>query len=74
MPSKSTKRRFEFVGGKSDKFWTIELKGKEVLVTFGRNGTIGQATTKSFADIVAAQKHADRIIDQKLAKGYVEVG
>ena len=72
MPS-TTKRRFEFVGGTSDKFWELSVQGKEVLVRFGRNGTTGQASTKSFADAGAAQKHAEKLIAEKLGKGYVEV-
>jgi len=72
MPS-TTKRRFEFVGGKSDKFWEIVLNGKEVIVRFGRNGTTGQASTKSFANAEAAQKHAEKLIAEKLGKGYHEV-
>jgi predicted DNA-binding WGR domain protein len=73
MPTTSTKRRFEFVAGTSDKFWETEVKGKEVLVRFGRNGTNGQSSTKTFADEAAAKKHAERLIAEKLAKGYIEV-
>ena len=66
------KRRFEFVSGSSAKFYEVEITGSEVSVTFGRLGTGGQTQSKSFVDPVAAQKHADKIIQQKLAKGYVE--
>ena len=52
----------------------FEVKGKEVLVHFGRNGTNGQSSTKSFADAAAAQKHADKLIVEKTGKGYVAVG
>ena len=30
MPSASTKRRFAYVANRSDKFWEIEINGKEV--------------------------------------------
>ena len=73
MPSTSSKRRFEYVSGSSDKFWEIQVKGKEVLVHFGRNGTNGQSSTKSFADEVAAQQHTDKLIAEKTGKGYVEI-
>ena len=73
MATTSTKRRFEFVAGSSDKFWEIEIKGKEVLVRFGRNGTNGQSSTKSFADEAGAKAHADKLIAEKTDKGYVEV-
>jgi predicted DNA-binding WGR domain protein len=74
MPTPVTsKRRFEFVGGGSDKFWEVEVHGKEVTVRFGRRGTNGQTQTKEFADEAAAQKHADKLISEKIGKGYVEV-
>jgi predicted DNA-binding WGR domain protein len=73
MPTTRTKRRFEFVAGTSDKFWEIDVKGNEVLVRFGRNGTNGQSSTKSFGDDAAAKKHADKLIAEKIAKGYVEL-
>jgi DNA ligase-1 len=65
-------RRFEFVEGKSSKFWEISVEGKDVTVHFGRIGTNGQTQTKNFADEAAAQKHADKLIAEKTEKGYVE--
>lgn len=65
-------RRFEFVGGSSAKFYEVEVAGKEINVTYGRIGTDGQAQRKSFANTTAAQQHGDKVIQQKLAKGYVE--
>jgi predicted DNA-binding WGR domain protein len=69
----ATKRRFEFVSGRSNKFWEVTVSGNEVLVHFGRNGTNGQSSRKSFADKTAAEKYADKLIQAKVAKGYVEV-
>ena len=66
-------RRFEFVGGESAKFWQASVKDCTVIVTFGRVGVDGQQVTKSFANYGAAQKHADKLIGEKLRKGYVEV-
>jgi predicted DNA-binding WGR domain protein len=66
-------RRFEFVGGGSDKFYEVNTAGSEVTVRFGRNGTNGQTTTKTFSDDAAAEKHAEKLALQKLAKGYIEV-
>lgn len=65
-------RRFEFIGGTSAKFWEIERTGSQVIVRYGRIGTVGQSQTKAFADGAAARTHANRLIDQKLAKGYAE--
>ena len=69
----ATKRHFEFVKGNSSKFWQIEVLGAEVHIQFGRIGTAGQTASKSFADEATAAKHADKIIREKLAKGYIEV-
>jgi DNA ligase-1 len=73
MATNTTKRRFTYVGGGSDKFWAVAVNGTEVVVNFGRNGTAGQTNTKSFGDATAAQKHADKLIHEKTGKGYVEV-
>ena len=72
MPSTTSKRHFEFAGGGSDKFWEIEVAGKEVTVRFGRRGAKGQTNTKAFPDEAAAKKHADTLIAEKTGKGYVE--
>jgi DNA ligase-1 len=73
MPNATSKRRFEFVAGSSDKFWEIEIAANEVTVRFGRRGTDGQTNTKTFPDEAAAQKHTDKLVEEKLGKGYVEV-
>jgi DNA ligase-1 len=73
MPSTTSPRRFTYVGGGSDKFWAVAVNGAEVVVNYGRNGTAGQTNTKSFGDAAAAQKHVDKLIQEKTGKGYVEV-
>lgn len=65
-------RHFEFVEGNSSKFWEVTVKGKETLVRFGRIGTTGQSSTKSFKDEAAATAFADKMIGEKVEKGYVE--
>ena len=65
-------RRFEFVGGGSAKFWEISSHGPEVTVRFGRLGTNGQSQTKDLGSESAAATHVAKLIDEKLAKGYVE--
>jgi DNA ligase-1 len=72
-PAAKSVRRFEFVEGKSEKFWEIQTADEEVIVRYGRIGASGQTNTKSFPDSDAAQKHADKLIEGKLAKGYGEV-
>ena len=66
-------RHFEFVEGNSAKFWEVTTSGKDVTIRFGRIGTDGQTQTKSFSDSAAAQKHADKMVAQKLGKGYREL-
>ena len=66
------KRRFEYVGNGSDKFWSIQVSNQQVTVHFGRNGTNGQTQTKSFANDATALQHAERMIRQKTVKGYQE--
>jgi len=65
-------RHFEYQDGKSDKFWEITVNGIEVTVRYGRNGTNGQTNTKSFANSIAAVKHADSLVQEKTKNGYIE--
>jgi len=65
-------RHFEFVGGSSSKFWVISTSGNSLTVRFGRIGTAGQSQTKTFADEAKAQREANKMIAEKLKKGYVE--
>jgi uncharacterized protein (TIGR02996 family) len=65
-------RTFVYSDDRSHKFWNIELKGRSFSVTFGRQGTAGQMQTKDFADEVKARKEHDKLVAEKLAKGYRE--
>jgi uncharacterized protein (TIGR02996 family) len=65
-------RTFEFSDGKSNKFWNIDLQGNAFTVTFGRIGTAGQTQRKELADAAKAQREHDKLVKEKLAKGYVE--
>ncbi|MCL6501923.1 MAG: DNA ligase [Pirellulales bacterium] len=65
-------RRFEFVEGRSAKFWEVWVEGNSMTVRFGRLGSDGQSRTKVFADASAAQREAERLIAEKTGKGYVE--
>ena len=69
--SSGAARRFGFRDG-SQKFWEISRVAGDVTVRFGRIGTSGQTQTKSFADESAAVKHAEKLVAEKTAKGYVE--
>jgi predicted DNA-binding WGR domain protein len=65
-------RRFEFIGGSSQKFWEISVAGNSFTVRFGRIGTAGQSQTKSFGDEEKAKHEAEKLIAEKVKKGYVE--
>ena len=67
-----SKRYFEFIGGTSAKFWEISTSGGEVTVRFGRIGTQGQTQVKTFADVPAAARHAEKLVAEKIGKGYAE--
>lgn len=69
----STVRRFEFSEGHSNKFWEVQVQGSDVTVRYGRIGSQGQTNVKSFPDQAAASKHADKLIGEKVAKGYQPV-
>lgn len=68
------KRLFHFQDGKSDKFWEIERSGNSFTVRFGKIGTNGQSQTKEFEDAEKTEKEYNKLVAEKLKKGYVEQG
>jgi predicted DNA-binding WGR domain protein len=66
------KRYFEYVGGTSSKFWEITMKGTDVTTRYGKIGSAGRSTTKSFGDAKGAKEFAEKIIGEKTAEGYKE--
>ena len=66
-------RRFEFVGGTSNKYWEIGQDGTRVTVHFGRIGTDGQAQTKDYGTWDEAAERVRKLVAEKLHEGYVEV-
>jgi predicted DNA-binding WGR domain protein len=65
-------RLFEFVEGSSSKFWEITMDGTDVKTRYGKIGTDGQTTLKSFDDAAGAQKEYDKLVKEKTKKGYEE--
>src|SRR5262245_48969462 len=65
-------RTFKFADDESYKFWNISLEGKSYTVNYGRIATKGQTTTKSFPTPEKAKAAYEKIIAEKLGKGYVE--
>jgi len=66
------KRELVYMDAKSSKFWNIELTGNSHTVTYGRIGTDGQSVTKSFPDEEKARKDMEKLVKEKLGKGYVD--
>jgi len=74
------KRYFEFIGadssrasGQAEKFWEITVAGSEIRVRFGKVGANGQTTLKSFPDAAAASREVEKLVKEKMKKGYLEV-
>jgi predicted DNA-binding WGR domain protein len=67
-------RSLRYTDEKSDKFWSIELSESSHTVNYGRYGTDGQTQTKDFPTEEAARKSYDKLVAEKLKKGYVEDG
>jgi DNA ligase-1 len=65
-------RYFEFVDEKSSKFWEITWGGCELTTRWGRIGAAGQSKTKTFADESAATAAAEKLLEEKIADGYIE--
>lgn len=66
--------RYELVEGSSSKFWEIELEGTSFVTTYGRIGTDGQSSMKEFDSEAKAKKEHDKLVAEKVKKGYALVG
>ena len=70
----------EFVGedktrgvAESSKFWQVAQDGKKLTIIFGKIGTNGQTTEKTFASDDEAAAEMDKLVKSKIKKGYKEV-
>ncbi len=66
--------RYEFSEGSSNKFWQIDLDGASFTTTFGKIGTAGQSSSKSFDSDAKALVEYNKLIAEKTKKGYQLVG
>lgn len=66
--------RLEFKDGKSNKFWEAVLARTSFDVTWGRIGSAGQKKRQQFGTPHAAKQAFDKLVAEKLKKGYREVG
>jgi predicted DNA-binding WGR domain protein len=65
-------RYLEFHDEKSSKFWEATVQQTRYTAHYGRIGTIGQKQIKDFATPELAKQEAEKMIREKLAKGYKE--
>ncbi len=70
---KIMKRYFTYKDEKSDKFWSVEIQNNEVTTIFGKIGTAGSSNIKVFGDAETANKEANKLIKEKIKKGYTEI-
>jgi predicted DNA-binding WGR domain protein len=66
------KHYLEFIDEKSNKFWEITQEGNSFTARYGKIGSDGQTQTKSFTSEETAQKEAEKLLKEKLKKGYAE--
>jgi predicted DNA-binding WGR domain protein len=66
-------RIFHLSEGTAHKFWCIVVEGETQTVRFGRIGTAGQTQTKTFGTPDEANASTNRLIAEKVKKGYAEV-
>ncbi|BAP32494.1 WGR domain protein [Chryseobacterium sp. StRB126] len=67
------KKNFINQNGVSDKFWNIEYKGNTQKIIFGKTGTKGRETIKEFVDEAECIQESEKLIGQKIKKGYTEI-
>ena len=67
------KKHFEFKDSISNKFWEINLKKNQMIITFGRIGIKNPVSQlRKFDSKEEAKKYAERKIREKTNKGYIE--
>ena len=68
-----TKKYFEYTDAVSNKFWKINLKKNQMIITFGRIGIKNPVSQlRKFDSKEEAKKYAERKIREKRNKGYIE--
>ncbi|HEY1816309.1 MAG TPA: WGR domain-containing protein [Kofleriaceae bacterium] len=61
---------FEFSDGSSNKFWEISLEAAEVTTRYGKIGSDGQSTPKTYKSAGEAKSEHDKLVAEKTKKGY----
>ncbi|WP_296248520.1 AAA domain-containing protein [uncultured Stenotrophomonas sp.] len=68
----SVTRSLVFDQGSSNKFWRVSVSGSELAVNYGRIGSSGQRNIKVFDSAERARREMDKLVAEKLGKGYRE--
>lgn len=71
-PTAGTHRYFTYIGGRSRKFWEIELVGRTLYVRWGRIGSPGFTKPYTYANEQRARDSMRNMAQGKIDKGYVE--
>lgn len=66
------KREFFLQDDRSNKFWTIEVVGTEIVTTNGRIGAKPQETRDAYPSLDAAKLAVEKEVLSKRRKGYIE--
>lgn len=66
-------KRLEYNDDKTSKFWVGTVSGCSYTVKYGRTGTNGQEATTQFDTDEEALKKFEKVVKEKLKKGYFEV-
>lgn len=63
-------RRFEYCEGTSNKFWEVWVDRNTVKTRYGKIGAAGQTSARKTPGPLEVR---DRLVDEKLRKGYVDL-
>lgn len=66
--------RYEFSDPSSNAFWEIKLSGKSLTTSDGKIGADAPSTVRTFSSDAEARKEHDRLVEEKLKRGYELVG
>ncbi len=67
------KRKFINQENSSNKFWSVEIRDKSQIITFGKVNTQGRQTLKKFDTLQECINDTEKLILQKEKKGYLEI-
>lgn len=67
-------KHLQYIDEISDKFWKVQTNECTLTVTYGRNGTSGQSKSKSYETEEECIQQAEKLIAEKIKKGYSEDG